>query len=32
MPLVYPPLHAQADFGKASAIIAGVDLRIHFLL
>ena len=30
VPLVHPPGHAQADFGEADAIIAGVRYRAHF--
>ena len=30
MPLVHPPGHAQADFGEAVAIIAGVERKAHF--
>ena len=30
MPLAHSPGHAQADFGEADAIIAGVKLRAHF--
>lgn len=29
VPLVHPPGHAQADFGEADAVIAGVRLRAH---
>ena len=32
IPLAHPPGHAQADFGEADAIIAGVKCRAHFLL
>jgi transposase len=32
VPLVHPPGHAQADFGEADAIIAGVERRIHFFI
>ena len=32
VPLVHPPGHAQADFGEADAIIAGVLLRAHFFV
>ncbi len=32
VPLVHPPGHAQADFGEADAIIAGVEQRIHFFI
>ena len=31
VPLSHPPGHAQADFGEADAIIAGVKYREHFL-
>ena len=30
VPLAHPPGHAQADFGEALAIIAGVEGKIHF--
>ena len=30
VPLAHPPGHAQADFGEADAIIAGVMHRAHF--
>ena len=30
VPLSHPPGHAQADFGEADAIIAGVKYRAHF--
>ena len=30
VPLAHPPGHAQADFGEADAIIAGVKRRVHF--
>ena len=30
VPLAHPPGHAQADFGEADAIIAGVTWRAHF--
>ena len=30
VPLAHPPGHAQADFGEADAIIAGVKQRAHF--
>ena len=30
VPLAHPPGHAQADFGEALAIIAGVERKIHF--
>ena len=30
VPLVHPPGHAQADFGEAIGIIAGVERKIHF--
>ena len=32
VPLSHPPGHAQADFGEADAIIAGVKYRAHFSL
>ena len=32
VPLVHPPGHAQADFGEADAIIAGVERRTHFFM
>ena len=32
MPLSHPPGHAQADFGEADAIIAGVKYRAHFFV
>ena len=32
VPLVHPPGHAQADFGEAFAVIAGVERKIHFLV
>jgi len=32
VPLVHPPGHAQADFGEADAIIAGVKRRAHFFV
>ena len=32
VPLVHPPGHAQADFGEADAIIAGVRYRAHFFV
>ena len=32
VPLAHPPGHAQADFGEADAIIAGVELRMHFFV
>lgn len=31
VPLVHPPGHAQADFGKAEVFIAGVERKAHFL-
>ena len=31
VPLAHPPGHAQADFGEAKVIIAGVDRKAHFL-
>ena len=30
VPLAHPPGHAQADFGEAVAVIAGVEQTIHF--
>ncbi len=30
VPLAHPPGHAQADFGEALAVIAGVERKIHF--
>jgi transposase len=30
VPLVHPPGHAQADFGEADVIIAGVKQKAHF--
>ena len=32
VPLSHPPGHAQADFGAADAIIAGVKYRAHFFV
>ena len=32
VPLSHPPGHAQADFGEADVIIAGVKWRAHFFL
>lgn len=32
VPLAHPPGHAQADFGEALAIIAGVERKVHFLV
>ena len=32
VPLAHPPGHAQADFGEADAIIAGVMQRPHFFV
>ena len=32
VPLSHPPGHAQADFGEADAIIAGVGYRAHFFV
>ena len=32
VPLSHPPGHAQADFGEADAIIAGVKYRAHFVV
>ena len=31
VPLRHDPGHAQADFGEASAVIGGVEQKIHFL-
>ena len=31
VPLVHPPGHAQADFGEAVVVIAGVKQKAHFL-
>lgn len=31
VPLAHPPGHAQVDFGKALAVIGGVERKIHFL-
>ena len=31
VPLSHPPGHAQADFGQADVVIAGVPQRAHFL-
>ena len=31
VPLAHPPGHAQADFGEALAVIAGIERKIHFL-
>jgi hypothetical protein len=30
VPLAHPPGHAQADFGEADVIIAGVRRKAHF--
>ena len=30
VPLSHPPGHAQADFGEADVIIAGVEYRAHY--
>ena len=30
VPLTHPPGHAQADFGEAWAVIAGVEQKVHF--
>ena len=30
VPLTHPPRHAQADFGEAWAVIAGVKQKVHF--
>jgi transposase len=32
VPLAHPPGHAQADFGEADAVIAGVERRVHFFV
>ena len=32
VPLSHPPGHAQADFGEADAVIAGVKYRAHFFV
>ena len=32
VPLSHPPGHAQADFGEADALIAGVKYRAHFFV
>jgi len=32
VPLSHPPGHAQADFGEADAIIAGIKHRAHFFV
>ena len=32
VPLIHPPGHAQADFGEADAIIAGIEYRAHFFV
>jgi len=32
VPLIHPPGHAQADFGEADAIIAGIEYRTHFFV
>ncbi len=32
VPLAHAPGHAQADFGEADAIIAGVEYRAHFFV
>jgi len=32
VPLAHPPGHAQADFGEADAVIAGVTLRVHYFV
>jgi transposase len=31
VPLIHPPGHAQADFGEAVVVIAGVKQKAHFL-
>lgn len=30
VPLAHPPGHAQADFGEALPIIAGIERKIQF--
>ena len=30
VPLAHPPGHAQADFGEAVVVIAGVEQKAHF--
>ncbi|CUH49825.1 Transposase [Ruegeria atlantica] len=30
VPLIYPPGHAQADFGEALVIIGGVEQKAYF--
>ena len=32
VPLTHPPGHAQADFGEAWAVIAGVKQKVHFFV
>ena len=32
VPLSHPPGHAQADFGEADVIIAGVEYRAHYFV
>ncbi len=32
IPLSHPPGHAQADFGEADVIIAGVEYRAHYFV
>jgi len=32
VPLAHPPGHAQADFGEADVIIAGIKRRAHFFV
>ena len=30
MPVIHPPVHAQADFGEALVVIGGVEQKAHF--
>ena len=32
MPLAHPPGDAQADFGEALVVIAGVECKAHYLV
>ena len=32
VPLSHPPGHAQCDFGQASAVIGGVEQRVHYFV
>ena len=32
VPLTHPAGHAQADFGEADAVIAGVEYRAHYFV